>query len=65
MNLLLAAIVVAGVAHLIIKKYKSQTTLFAGGIILMLLAYVMGYKTDFVTAKQSLGLPIFDMFEYI
>ena len=65
MNLILAAIVVGVVAHLIIKKYKSQTTLFTAGIVLMLLAFALGIKNEFVPAKQSLGLPIFDMFEYI
>ena len=65
MNLLLAAIVVAAVAYMVVKKYKSQTTLFVGGMVLMILAYVLGYKTEFVSSKNSLGLPLFDMFEYI
>ncbi len=65
MNIVLATLVVGCVAYLIIKKYKSQTTLFAGGILLMLLAYVLGYKTNFVPSKNSLGLPLFDIFEYI
>lgn len=64
-NIVIALIVIVAVSILIIKKYKSQTVLLAGALVLMLAAYLLGYKAEFVPVKQSLGLPVFDMFEYI
>ncbi len=65
MNVLIALLVSAVVAYGIIKKYKSQTILLMGGLGLMLLAYWLGYKTEFVPKNQATGFVLFDMFEYI
>ncbi len=65
MNIIISIFAIVLVATLIIKKYKSQTSLLLGAFILMVAAYVLGYKTEFVPSKQSLGLPLFDMFEYV
>ncbi len=65
MNVLITLIVVIITGWAIMKKIKPQTVLVIAGLFLMLYAYFFGYKTEFVTAKQSTGLPIFDMFAYI
>ncbi|WP_110954375.1 C4-dicarboxylate transporter DcuC [Anaerosinus massiliensis] len=65
MNVLLAIAVIGLIGWLVIKKYKPQTVLLLGGIILMLLAYVMGYTTKFVPDKFATGFFFFDMFEHI
>lgn len=65
MNVLVALGVIGIVGWLVIKKYKPQTVLLLGGLVLMLAAYLLGYKTGFVPAKQATGWVIFDMFEYI
>ncbi len=68
MNALVAVISLATiglVGTLIVKKYKSQPVLVAGGLILMISAYLLGITDEFVPKKSSLGLPFFDMFEHI
>ena len=65
MNIAIALLVSGLVAYGILKKYKSQTILLIGGLSLMLFAYFLGYKTDFVPKNQATGFVIFDMFEYI
>jgi len=65
MNVLFAIFVIAIIGWMIIKKYKPQTVLLFGGLVLMLLAYFMGYTTKFVPDKQTTGFFLFDMFEYI
>ncbi|MBP2657351.1 MAG: dcuD 3 [Firmicutes bacterium] len=65
MNVLAAILVIVVIGWLVIKKYKPQTVLLLGGLILMLLAYVMGYTMKFVPDKQSTGFFFFDMFEYV
>lgn len=53
MNLLLCAIVILGAGTLVIKKFKAQTVLLLGGLIMMLGAYFLGYATEFVDAKKE------------
>ncbi|WP_298706405.1 C4-dicarboxylate transporter DcuC [uncultured Veillonella sp.] len=66
MNILITLIVMIVVGYAIIKKVKPQTILVMGGIFLMVLAFLMGYKTSFITGKMvSTGSPMFDMFGYI
>lgn len=66
MNILITLVVMFIVGWAIIKKAKPQTILVMGGIFLMVVAFLMGYKTSFVTGKMvSTGSPMFDMFGYI
>ena len=65
MNLLLCAIVILGAGTLVIKKFKAQTVLLLGGLIMMLGAYFLGYTTEFVDAKKGTGMMFFDAFEWI
>ena len=65
MNIIVTLIVISLVAWAIIKNIKPQTVLVFGGLILMIFSYLFGYKTGFVPANQSTGLPFFDMFVYI
>ncbi len=65
MNVILTLIAIIIVGWAIIKKVKPQTVLVVGGMVLMLLAYFMGYKTSFVTEKQATGTALFDMFAFI
>ena len=66
MNIIITLIVMFVVGFAIIKKVKPQTILVMGGIFLMVLAFLMGYKTSFITGKMvSTGSPMFDMFGYI
>ena len=65
MNLLLCAIVILCAGALVIKKFKAQTVLLLGGLIMMLGAYFLGYTTEFVDAKKGTGMMFFDAFEWI
>mgnify|MGYP000856646355 CR=1 FL=1 len=65
MNVIVALSVIAIVGWLVVKKYKPQTVLIFGGLLLMLASYLLGYKANFVPVKQSTGWVIFDMFEYV
>lgn len=65
MNVLISLLVIFIVGWAIIKKFKSQTILIIGGLTLMILAYLLGYKTGFVPKNQMTGFVLFDMFEYI
>ena len=62
MNLLLCAIVILGAGTLVIKKFKAQTVLLLGGLIMMLGAYFLGYTTEFVDAKKGTTMMFFDAF---
>jgi DcuC family C4-dicarboxylate transporter len=52
--LLIALIVTVIVAYMILHKMKAQTVLFAGGIVLMIIAVLMGYPL--LEAKNPLVL---------
>ena len=65
MNLLVCLLVIAITGALVIKKFKAQTVLLLGGLIMMFAAYLLGYTTSFVEAKKSTGVLFFDAFEYI
>lgn len=65
MNVIISLAVILVVGWAIIKKFKSQTILVIGGLALMICAYWLGYKTDFVPKNQMTGFVLFDMFEYI
>lgn len=64
MNIVLSILVIIWVGFLVFKRYKAQAVLFLGGIILMILAYTLGYG-QILGAKQATGLFIFDIFEFI
>ena len=56
MNLLVCLLVIAITGTLVIKKFKAQTVLLLGGLIMMFAAYLLGYTTSsFVEAKKSTG----------
>ncbi len=65
MNILLSLLVIGLVGWMIIKKYKPQSVLIAAGLLLMLMAYFLGYADNFVPEKQRTGFIFFDMFEYL
>lgn len=65
MNIMISLIVIFAVGWAIIKKFKSQTILAIAGIGLMICAYLLGYKMEFVPKNQMTGFVLFDMFEYI
>lgn len=63
LGLLIAIIVTLIVGYLIIRKEKAQTVLFAGGLVLMACAILMGHSI--LDAKKTTGFIWFDMFQYI
>lgn len=63
-SIVAALLVTIWVGYLIVKKYKPQPVLFLAGIILMLIAVVLGLGT-ILSPKDSTGLVFFDMFEVI
>lgn len=65
MNVLVALLIILVVGYLVIKKYKAQTILLAGGLLMMFCSYLLGYTTSFVETKQSTGNLFFDAFQYI
>ncbi len=64
MNIILAVLVVLWVGTLVYKRYKAQAVLFLAGIILMIAASLMGYKSP-LAAKAATGFFLFDIFEFI
>lgn len=56
MNLLVCLLVIAITGTLVIKKFKAQTVLLLGGLIMMFAAYLLGYTTSFVEAKKATGV---------
>jgi len=65
MNVLVALLVIIITGYMVIKKYKAQTILLAGGLLMMLAAFLLGYTTEFVSAKEKTGNLFFDAFKYI
>lgn len=65
MNIIIALLIVGIVGYLVIKKYKAQTILLAGALLMMFAAYFLGYTTKFVDPKQATGSIVFDAFQYI
>jgi len=57
-------IVTVIVGFLVFKNYKAQTVLFLGGMVLMVAAIVLG-TNPILPAKNSTGLPWFDIYEFI
>ena len=55
MNLLVCLLVIVITGTLVIKKFKAQTVLLLGGLIMMFAAYLLGYTTSFVEAKKLQG----------
>ena len=53
MNLLVCLLVIIITGTLVIKKFKAQTVLLLGGLIMMFAAYLLGYTTSFVDAKKA------------
>lgn len=52
------------VGYLILKKYKPQTVLLCGGILLMVLASLFG-TGEILADGATTGFWVFDIFEYI
>jgi len=65
LGVLIALVVTVVVAHLILKNYKAQTVLFAGGIVLMALSIILGTGGQILPAKQSTGFVWFDIFKFM
>lgn len=65
MNIIITSLIVIAVVIAIIKKVKTQTVLILAGLLLMLYSYLGGYHQHFVSAKESTGSNILDMFAYI
>ncbi|WP_251440098.1 C4-dicarboxylate transporter DcuC [Veillonella intestinalis] len=63
-NILISVIVILWIGTLVFKRYKAQAVLFIGGMVLLALAYLLGYGT-ILGAKQATGNFIFDIFELI
>lgn len=64
LGLSIATIVTGIVGYLIIKKYKSQSVLLMGGLILMACSLII-FQKPLLDPKTSTGLATFDMFKYI
>lgn len=64
MNIIISVIVILWIGTLVFKRYKAQAVLFIGGMVLLALAYLMGYGT-ILGAKQQTGNFIFDIYELI
>jgi len=63
-KILAALVVTVLVAYFVLKKYKPQAVLLAGGMVLMLLASVFHTGTILEESAQT-GFWLFDIFEYI
>lgn len=63
LGLSIGIVVTVIVGYLIIRKEKAQAVLFAGGLILMSCAILMGHSI--LDAKKTTGFIWFDMFQYI
>lgn len=64
LKILAALVVTVLVAYFVLKKYKPQAVLLAGGMVLMLLASVFHTGTILEESAQT-GFWLFDIFEYI
>lgn len=64
MGVVISAIVTFWVGYLIYKKYKPQPVLFMGGMIMMYLAFILGYG-QILGPKATTGSVFFDAFEFI
>lgn len=64
LGLIIATIVTGVVGYLIIKKYKAQSVLLMGGIILMACSLII-FQKPLLDPKTSTGLATFDIFKYI
>ena len=63
-SILAALIVTLAVGFFILKKYKPQTVLLTGGILLMVLASLFN-TGDILAEADRTGFWLFDIFEYI
>lgn len=61
-SLVVAALVVAWVGYMIVKKYYPQTILLVAGAVLLLIAALVGVKGGLLTAKASTGSIWLDIF---
>ncbi len=64
MNIILAILITLLVGTMVFRRYKAQSVLFLGGIILMLLAVLLGYG-HILGPKESTGNFFIDIFEFI
>lgn len=65
MGIILSIVVTVVVGYLIMKKYKPQTVLIIGGMILMFAGAWLGYGKILASPKQATGLMLFDAYEFI
>ena len=61
----IAIIVLGLVGYGILNRYKSQSVLLLGGMVLMAFSIILGTTKGFVSAKTSSGFIWFDIFVYI
>ncbi|MFW6029944.1 MAG: C4-dicarboxylate transporter DcuC [Halanaerobiales bacterium] len=64
LNVLIALIVTVFVALFVYKRYKPQTVLMFGGIILMAITIIFGWG-NILAPEKSTGFVWFDIFEFI
>ncbi len=62
LGLIIAALVVAWVGYMIVKKYFPQTILLVAGAVLLFAAILLGTKGGLLAAKQSTGSIWLDIF---
>ena len=65
MGIILSLVVTLVVGYMIMKKYKAQTVLLVGGMILMLAGAYLGYGKILANPKQATGFMLFDVYEFI
>lgn len=65
MGIILSLVVTLVVGYMIMKKYKAQTVLVVGGMILMMAGSYLGYGKILANPKQVTGLMLFDVYEFI
>ena len=63
-NIIIALLVTVVVSYFILKKYKPHTVLFAGGMLLLILASLF-HTGVFLKEELQTGFWLFDIFEYI
>lgn len=62
-GIVISILVIAMIVYMVYKKYKTQTVILFGGIILLTAALLLGYPI--ITAKETTGFAGFDIFKLI
>jgi len=64
LGMMVALLVIIVCGYLIVKEYKAQAVLLAGGFVMMVVAIVFNFG-PMLPAKQSTGFIWFDLFKYV